>query len=142
MGTIVIWTGIQKVLAALKNLHLLPGNFIITTIVLDIAGILLSFLIIRSLLGMMPLYIGASKAYSYRGIRLKKFPVIGYLTVIIFQGALTFWLVYYGSNADNTLCCSLAGNGHLCFTDWWLLSAYTNLSAPAGPGRWSKDYQL
>ena len=49
----------------------------------------------------MPLYIGASKAYSYRGIRLKKFPVIGYLTVIIFQGAFTFWLVYYGSNREH-----------------------------------------
>jgi 1,4-dihydroxy-2-naphthoate octaprenyltransferase len=50
----------------------------------------------------MPLYIGASKAYSYRGIRLKQYPVIGYLTVI-FPGAFTFWLVYYGSNAANTL---------------------------------------
>ena len=45
----------------------------------------------------MLLYIGASKAYSFRGIRLKKFPVLGYLVVIIFQGAVTFWLVYYGS---------------------------------------------
>lgn len=69
------------------------------TIVLDIAAILLGF-IVNPVFGlMMPLYIGASKAYSYRGIRLKRFPVIGYLTVIIFQGALTFWLVYYGSNA-------------------------------------------
>jgi 1,4-dihydroxy-2-naphthoate polyprenyltransferase len=31
---------------------------------------------------------------------LKKFPVAGYLTVILFQGAFTFWLVYYGSSAD------------------------------------------
>ena len=75
----------------------------ITTIILDIAGILLGFLISPLFGLLMPLYIGASKAYSYRGIRLKKFPVIGYLTVIIFQGALTFWLVYYGSNAENTL---------------------------------------
>lgn len=44
-------------------------------------------------------YIGASKAYSYRGIRLKKFPIIGYLTVILFQGALTFALVYWGSQS-------------------------------------------
>jgi 1,4-dihydroxy-2-naphthoate octaprenyltransferase len=45
----------------------------------------------------MLFYIGASKAYSYRGIRLKKYPVIGFLIVILFQGAFTFWLVYYGS---------------------------------------------
>ena len=34
---------------------------------------------------------------------VKKIPITGYLLVIIFQGAVTFWLVYYGSNADNSL---------------------------------------
>lgn len=75
----------------------------VLTIILDIAAIILGFIVDPVFGFVMPLYIGASKAYSYREIRLKKFPVIGYLTVIIFQGALTFWLVYYGSNADNTL---------------------------------------
>jgi 1,4-dihydroxy-2-naphthoate octaprenyltransferase len=74
-----------------------------TTIVLDITAIVLGFIVDPVFGWVMPLYIGASKAYSYRGIRLKKFPVTGYLTVIIFQGALTFWLVYYGSNADHSL---------------------------------------
>ena len=73
------------------------------TIVLDTAAILLSFLISPLFAAVALLYIGASKAYSYRGIRLKKYPVIGYLTVIIFQGALTFALVYYGSNTDITI---------------------------------------
>jgi len=67
------------------------------TIVLDLLAIGLSFLVSPFFAAMMPLYIGASKAYSYRRIRLKKYPVIGYLTVIIFQGALTFWLVYFGA---------------------------------------------
>ena len=75
----------------------------IVSIVLDIAGILLSLFVKPLFALMVPVYIAASKAYSYRGIRLKKYPVIGYLTVIIFQGAFTFWLVYYGSNAENTL---------------------------------------
>lgn len=80
-----------------------PSNqLFITTIVLDIAGLLLSLLIHPVFAAVMILYIGASKAYSYRGIRLKKLPVTGYLVVIIFQGALTFWLVYFGSNADAT----------------------------------------
>lgn len=69
----------------------------IITIVLDVAAILLGFLITPLFGLLMPFYIGASKAYSYRGIRLKQYPVIGYLTVIFFQGAFTFWLVYYGS---------------------------------------------
>jgi 1,4-dihydroxy-2-naphthoate polyprenyltransferase len=74
-----------------------------TTIILDIAGLLLSLLVSPLFAAIMILYIGASKAYSYRGTRLKRFPVIGYLVVIIFQGALTFWLVYYGSNATGNL---------------------------------------
>lgn len=48
------------------------------------------------------LYILVSKAYSYRGIRLKKYPVTGYLTVVLFQGAFTFALVYYGCSIDKT----------------------------------------
>ena len=73
------------------------------TIVLDLLAIGLGFLISPLFGLLLPLYIGASKAYSYRKIRLKQYPVIGYLTVIVFQGALTFWLVYYGSNADGTM---------------------------------------
>jgi 1,4-dihydroxy-2-naphthoate octaprenyltransferase len=33
------------------------------------------------------IYIIASRAYSYRGIRIKKYPIAGFLTVFIFQGA-------------------------------------------------------
>jgi 1,4-dihydroxy-2-naphthoate polyprenyltransferase len=85
--------GIEKPPPPSRQLYLL-------SIVLDSAAILLSVLIHPLFPAFLVLYIGASKAYSYRGIRLKKFPVIGYLTVIIFQGALTFGLVYYGSNLD------------------------------------------
>ncbi|MEO7044710.1 MAG: UbiA family prenyltransferase, partial [Ferruginibacter sp.] len=48
-------------------------------------------------------FIGASRAYSYRGIRLKKYPVLGYLTVIIFQGAVIYFLVVHGSSETHTL---------------------------------------
>lgn len=73
------------------------------TIVLDIAGILLSLLVHPLFAAAMPLYIGASKAYSYRGIRLKKYPFIGYFIVILFQGAFTYWLVYFGSSAGGAV---------------------------------------
>ena len=75
----------------------------VTTIFLDLAGILLSLFIGPLFTLVMLFYIGASKAYSYRGIRIKKLPITGYLLVVIFQGAATFWLVYYGSNAGNSL---------------------------------------
>jgi len=73
------------------------------TIFLDSIGILLSLIIGPIFTLVMLFYIGASKAYSYRGIRLKKYPYLGYFIVILFQGAVTFWLVYYGSNAEQSI---------------------------------------
>ena len=74
-----------------------------TTIVLDCIGVLLSLLVDPLFTLGMLFYIGASKAYSYRGIRLKRFPYLGYLIVILFQGAATFWLVYYGSSTNKSI---------------------------------------
>lgn len=82
--------GIEKPPPPSKELY-------IVSIILDSAALLLSILIHPWLPVFLAGYIGASKAYSFRGIRLKKFPVTGYLTVIIFQGALTFALVFAAS---------------------------------------------
>lgn len=49
------------------------------------------------------LYILASRAYSYRGVRLKRYPVIGFLTVFIFQGGLIFFLTYHAASPGKTL---------------------------------------
>ncbi len=85
--------GLEKPPPPSRQLYLL-------SILLDCTAILLSLLIgwLFTLVAIM--YIGASKAYSYRKIRLKKYPVLGYLVVIIFQGAVTFWMVYTGSNVE------------------------------------------
>jgi 1,4-dihydroxy-2-naphthoate octaprenyltransferase len=45
------------------------------------------------------LYILASRAYSFRGIRLKKYPIIGFLTVFVFQGALVFLITFHAVTA-------------------------------------------
>ena len=89
------------------------------TVVLDSIGVLLSFFIGPVFTLVILFYVGASKAYSYRGIRLKKYPYLGYFIVILFQGAVTFWLVYYGSNDEQNfsvpwqgmLICSLLVGG-------------------------------
>ncbi len=73
------------------------------TLMLDAIAVALSSLISTPFVLGIIAYILASRAYSYRGIRLKKYPVIGYLTVIIFQGAVTFFLVMHGSSNDKTL---------------------------------------
>jgi 1,4-dihydroxy-2-naphthoate octaprenyltransferase len=69
-----------------------------TTVIMDLLAIVISFFIDWIFASGILLYILASRAYSFRGIRLKKYPVIGYLVVIIFQGAVTFFLAWYGSN--------------------------------------------
>ena len=88
--------GVKKPLQPTKQLFYV-------TVILDMVALLLSFIIsIYFAIGMLA-YIAASKAYSFRGIRLKKYPIAGYITVIIFQGAVTFALVYHGCSADKTL---------------------------------------
>lgn len=68
------------------------------TIALDLVALLISAFITPLFFAGMTLYVAASRAYSFRGIRLKRYPVIGYLTVVICQGALTFFLVMHGSS--------------------------------------------
>lgn len=88
--------GVEKPLQPTRQL-------LYTTILLDSIAIIASFFIsIYFAVGILA-YILASKAYSYRGIRLKKYPFAGYFTVIFFQGAVSFWLVYHGCSAGKTL---------------------------------------
>ena len=72
------------------------------SIVMDVIAVGLSFLISPWFAAGVLLYILASRAYSYRGIRLKKYPVTGYLVVVLFQGALVFVLAYHGSSHDHS----------------------------------------
>jgi len=94
--------GIKTPLAPTRELF-------IVTIIMDITAVCLSLLVsIYFALGIL-LYILASRAYSFRGIRLKKHPFAGYLTVVVFQGAVTFWLVYHGSHEPLTFNVPVSG---------------------------------
>jgi 1,4-dihydroxy-2-naphthoate polyprenyltransferase len=90
-------------IGGLKNPLQPTRQLFIVSVCLDIIAVSLSFSITWIFALGIFLYILASRAYSYRGIRLKKFPVTGYLTVIIFQGAVTFFLVFHGSTSNHTL---------------------------------------
>ena len=79
------------------------------SVIMDVAAIALSFLISPFFALGILLYILASRAYSYRKIRLKKYPITGYLTVVIFQGAMTFFLVIYGSESNHSTDISVPG---------------------------------
>ncbi len=67
------------------------------SIVMDVIAIALSLFISTLFTVCVAIYITCSRLYSYRGVRLKKYPLLGYLTVIINQGALIFFMVYHGS---------------------------------------------
>ena len=88
--------GIEKPMQPTRQLFLV-------TIVMDVLAACLSFMISKWFAAAFIFYIICSRLYSYRGIRLKRFPVIGYLTVILNQGALTFFMVYHGADKNLTL---------------------------------------
>lgn len=46
-------------------------------------------------------YLLISKAYSYEGIRLKKYPLLSTLVVVLFQGAFTFLMTQVGAGASS-----------------------------------------
>jgi 1,4-dihydroxy-2-naphthoate polyprenyltransferase len=75
----------------------------LVTMILDVLALDISLLIGWFFTLGVFLYILASKLYSWRAIRLKKYPIIGYLTVVIFQGAVTFFLAYHGSDAARSV---------------------------------------
>ena len=62
------------------------------TLVMDLLAVVLGFIIGLWFVAGLVVYILASRAYSYRGIRLKKRPFIGWLTVAIScQGQRVLW---------------------------------------------------
>lgn len=62
----------------------------------DLLSVLLSLFLSPLFAVMVAIYLLVSKAYSYRGIRLKKYPVASTAIVTIFQGAFTFATVQVG----------------------------------------------
>lgn len=67
------------------------------TLLMDFLAFLLAVLLSTAFAGLLLCYIICSRLYSYRGIRLKKYPVLGYLVVILNQGGIVFLMVYLGA---------------------------------------------
>ena len=89
-------------IGGIKNPKQPTKQLFYATLLLDFMSIIISSVLgIYFVLGIIA-YILASRAYSYRGIRLKKYPVIGYLTVVVFQGGLTFFLIMHGCSEHKT----------------------------------------
>jgi 1,4-dihydroxy-2-naphthoate octaprenyltransferase len=78
-------------------------QLLFVSIVMDLLALLSGLLISIYFVFAAGLYILASRAYSARSVRLKKYPLTGYLTVVICQGALVFFMVYHGANSSLSL---------------------------------------
>lgn len=79
-------------IGGLKNPPKVTYRLFYATLFMDILA-LLSGMIISPYFSMLLLvFILMSRAYSYRHIRLKKYPIVGFLTVFVFQGAFVYFM--------------------------------------------------
>jgi len=81
-------------IGGLKNPPPATVKLFYASIIFDTIGLLICFLVDIRLTGLMLLYVAVSKAYSWRGIRLKKYAILSWFIVIVFQGAYTFLIVH------------------------------------------------
>ena len=89
----------EKSIGGLKNPPPVDSGLYYTSLVLDVVAIALGLLIINTTFAVMLLLYGlVSKAYSHPAIRLKKYPIIGWLAAGFFQGFFTLIMVYVGIN--------------------------------------------
>ncbi len=71
------------------------------TVLLDAFALFASVFVNLYFVTLLLLYILAYKAYSIRGIRLKKFPIISYLIAIVFEGAVVYTMVWSSCRLNN-----------------------------------------
>ncbi len=80
----------ESSIGGLKNPPRISENLFYATLLLDVLGVLCGLFISIYFSLFVLLFILMSRAYSYRNLRLKKYPIIGFLTVFIFQGAFVY----------------------------------------------------
>lgn len=73
------------------------------TLALDVIGVAFSFLVSNVFAGCFLFFIISSRLYSWRGLRLKQYPIFGYLLVISNQGALVFFAIAHGVSSNLTM---------------------------------------
>ena len=77
-------------IGGLKHPPKVSENLFYATLLMDIIGLLSGLFISIYFSLFVLIFVLMSRAYSYRKVRLKKYPIIGFLTVFIFQGAFVY----------------------------------------------------
>jgi 1,4-dihydroxy-2-naphthoate octaprenyltransferase len=89
----------EKSIGGLKNPLPVNKGLYYLAILFDIVAIILAYTMISLTFAAFILVYGfISKAYSHPAIRLKKYPIAGWITVGVFQGLFTFVMCYIGVN--------------------------------------------
>jgi len=89
----------EKSIGGLKNPPPVTRSLYYVSLLLDVLAVAVAYWKISFLFSIMILIYGlVSKCYSHPSIRLKKYPVIGWLTVGAFQGYFAFSMCYVGIN--------------------------------------------
>lgn len=87
-------------IGGLKNPPPVNRSLFVVAWLLDLVAVGLAWWKVNSIFAVMILLYGlASKAYSHPAVRLKKYPITGWLWVAFFQGVFTFVMCYAGINA-------------------------------------------
>ena len=71
-----------------------PAALGMLTLFMDGAGMALSLLISPLFAGCYTTIVVLSRLYSYRSVRLKKYPFLGYFVVVVTQGGLTYFMSF------------------------------------------------
>jgi 1,4-dihydroxy-2-naphthoate octaprenyltransferase len=89
----------EKSIGGLKNPPPVNVSLYYLSLLLDLAAIIIAYWKISLLFSIMILIYGlVSKAYSHPAVRLKKYSILGWLTVGVFQGCFAFMMCYVGIN--------------------------------------------
>lgn len=80
----------EKSIGGLKYPPKVTKELLYASLLFDISGILLAFLVSKTFAAALFVYGLVSKAYSHPAVRLKKYPVFGLLTVGVFQGMFVY----------------------------------------------------
>ena len=89
----------EKSIGGLKNPPPVNKGLYWTSLLMDAAALILGFMKVSLLFSVMLLIYGlVSKAYSHPAVRLKKYPITGWLVTGLFQGTFTFLMCYVGVN--------------------------------------------
>jgi 1,4-dihydroxy-2-naphthoate polyprenyltransferase len=90
-------------IGGIKNPLLPTRELFYVTVGMDVLAVIISIFISIYCSVCVIGFIAASRAYSYRGIRLKKYPIIGFIVTSVFQGGVVYFLVNHGSDISKSI---------------------------------------